>query len=174
MPGNLVTLKNVKWQQTEQYTHKVLVTLTIKYFFVDIVVWFVVEVRYNHIYELSWMHTTESILSSRLWSVPPCYICLAYWVVVKHRFYCIEKKAHRHQTVGLSLASEILIPTGSGNRLMPVKHQTITWTNTNMLFGNNELKLLPHVPPWGQWVNHNLHFFFFDNVVCNKNKFWPF
>ena len=48
--------------------------------------------------ELSWMPTTESILSSRLRSVPPCrlrppvlsdHICLAHWVVVICRFYCI-------------------------------------------------------------------------------------
>ena len=51
--------------------------------------------------ELSWMPTTESILSSRLrsvpGSVPPCrlrppvlsdHICLAHWVVVICRFYC--------------------------------------------------------------------------------------
>ena len=42
MPGNPVTLKNVKWHQTEQDTQNVLVTLTIKYFYADIVVWFVV------------------------------------------------------------------------------------------------------------------------------------
>ena len=47
--------------------------------------------------ELLWMPTTEWILSSRLWSVPPCrlrppvlsdHICLAHWVVVIYRFYC--------------------------------------------------------------------------------------
>ena len=47
--------------------------------------------------ELSWMPTTESILSSRLQSMPPCrlrppvlsdHICLAHWVVVIYRFYC--------------------------------------------------------------------------------------
>ena len=42
MPGNPVTLKNVKWHQTEQDTQNVLVTLTMKYFYADIVVWFVV------------------------------------------------------------------------------------------------------------------------------------
>ena len=53
---------------------------------------------FTTICELSWMPTTESILSSRLRSVPPCrlrppvlsdHICLAHWVVVIYRFYCI-------------------------------------------------------------------------------------
>ena len=56
---------------------------------------------FTTICELSWMPTTESILSSRLRSVPPCrlrpavlsdHICLAHWVVVIYRFYCITKK----------------------------------------------------------------------------------
>ena len=53
---------------------------------------------FTTICELSWMPTTQSILSSRLRSVPPCrlrppvlsdHICLAHWVVVIYRFYCI-------------------------------------------------------------------------------------
>ena len=53
---------------------------------------------FTTICELSWMPTTESILSSRLRSVPPCrlwppllsdHICLAHWVVVIYRFCCI-------------------------------------------------------------------------------------
>ena len=53
---------------------------------------------FTTICELLWMPTTESILSSRLRSVPPCrlrppvlsdHICLAHWVVVIYRFYCI-------------------------------------------------------------------------------------
>ena len=52
---------------------------------------------FTTICELSWMPTTQSILSSRLRSVPPCrlrppvlsdHICLAHWVVVIYRFYC--------------------------------------------------------------------------------------
>ena len=52
---------------------------------------------FTTICELSWMSTTQSILSSRLRSVPPCrlrppvlsdHICLAHWVVVIYRFYC--------------------------------------------------------------------------------------
>ena len=55
---------------------------------------------FTTICELSWMPTTQSILSSRLRSVPPCrlrppvlsdHICLAHWVVVIYRFYCICK-----------------------------------------------------------------------------------
>ena len=53
---------------------------------------------FTTICELSWMPTTESILSSWLRSVPPCrlrppvlsdHIGLAHWVVVIYRFYCI-------------------------------------------------------------------------------------
>ena len=52
---------------------------------------------FTTICELLWMPTTQSILSSRLRSVPPCrlrppvlsdHICLAHWVVVIYRFYC--------------------------------------------------------------------------------------
>ena len=65
------------------------------------VFWFHQE-SFTTICDLSWMPTTQSILSSRLWSLPPCrlrppvlsdHICLAHWVVVIYRFYCIINHA---------------------------------------------------------------------------------
>ena len=96
------------------------------------------EVLYNHICE-------QSILSSRLRSVLPCrlrppvlsdHICLAHWVVVIYRFYCIALKFDRQ--LGSSAAEASVTFQWSDNSkyksrgfetLCEILQEDVLWSN---------------------------------------------